>query len=274
MKKNSLLLLGAFALFACESDNNVPDLTAPVITLVEPHEGDLVEAGSHIHVIGTVTDDEDLGMLNITVHDNFNGHGHGRKLAAFSINQSLSMTGTLFDLDHEILVAEDATAGPYHVVLQATDAVGNGTSFEDGSSQEREIWITNTSMAITHFENELGEEVTHYEATAGAALSFYGLIEDQVGTIEHVTVYVEHLELADHDHSHARTLAETAVYEKDFELGGVESVRIEDLLANESIIVSQDYLDQLATDEHLSLIILSKDTDGNFSRFSIELHFD
>lgn len=273
--KNLMLWMAAPALFfACESEDNQPDITAPVITLEEPHMGDRFAAGVGMHVHGLATDNDELSMLNITVHDVLDGHSHGRRMDVFSYDQSFSMNGSQFEIDQHIDVPSEATAGPYHLILQATDVSGNVTSFADGSSIELEIWITNDGMAHVHFEDVNGAEVSEYEVEPGVALEFYGEVEDQ-GGIDHIEVIVGHLEGEDHvdEHDHGRILSEGSIYEGEFEVDGATLVSLNNLLADESIIVPQAEVDELAAGEYLHLIVQVLDMDGNMSRFSVPLHF-
>ncbi|PIB35513.1 hypothetical protein BFP72_08975 [Reichenbachiella sp. 5M10] len=275
MKKNFWIALFAVTMIsACESDDNTPDLTAPVIEMEEPFPGDSFAAGWTMHVLGEITDDEGLASYNITIHDDFDGHTHGRVLEAFSYDQSFVASGTMQEIDQEIEITETATAGPYHFVVQAIDEAGNTTSFADGSTIESEIWITNDEMALIHFEDANGTEVDEYEAELGVSLAFYGHIEDQEGALDHVDIQVGHVEESEeHDHSHERVL-EDAIYDEEFEVEGATSVTIESLLANANIVVTQSDLDALEEGEHLYLIITVKDEDGNYSKNQIAIHFD
>ncbi len=276
--KRSLLGLGIFAtLFfvACEDDEPI-DTTAPTITMEEPGAGEMFDAGSTIHFDALFQDDVALGTFSLVIHDNFDGHGHGRtEVSAFGFDESFELTGTSDDVHEDIDVTSDATAGPYHLIVEAIDAAGNSTTFADGSSVEMEIWITNEEMAHVHFEDANENEVDEYEGEVGVALSFYGEIEDEVGELDHVTIMVGHLEDAgEHDHEHGRLDSDDHIFEKEYEVEGETTVFIQDLLNGESIVVEQSELDELEEGEHLYLIVLAQDEDGNISRHAIEIHFD
>ncbi|MAX25339.1 MAG: hypothetical protein CMJ19_12635 [Phycisphaeraceae bacterium] len=262
---------------SCDKDDDPVDTTAPTITLEEPENGEVFKADETIHFDALFEDDIELATFNLTIHDNFDGHSHGRTMVApFTFDQSFPLTGKVDDIHEEIEIGAEATAGPYHFIVEAIDAAGNSTTFADNSSIELEIWVTNTGMAHVHFEDANGNEVAEYDGTVGEALKFYGEIEDEVGMLDHVEIKVGHLEeAAEHDHDHARTLEE-AIYEGDFEVEGETSVRIEDLLSQDqaNIIVTQEELDELEEEEHLYLIVIAEDEDGNISRHSIEIHFD
>lgn len=262
-------------LVGCE-DGETVDITAPMITIVEPGAGEAFAAGGEIHFDALFEDDEELATFNLTIHNNFDSHGHGRvSVTAFDFNHSFPLTGKMDDVHEDIEIPADATAGPYHFIVEAIDAAGNSTTFADGSSKELEIWITNEEMAHVHFEDANGTEVAEYEGVVGEELMFYGEIEDEVGTLDHVDIIVGHLEEAEaHNHDHGGRVLEENIFEKEVEVEGETSVLLQDLLAGERIVVSQSDLDDLEEGEHLYLIVKVKDEDGNISQHSIAIHFD
>lgn len=269
-------VLSCFFLVSCEDDT--VDVQAPTITMEEPASGEAIEAGGEIHFEALFEDDEELASYDLTIHNNFDEHAHGRvAVSPFSFNQSYDLSGASQEVHDEIAVDEEATAGPYHFIVEAIDAAGNATGFDDDSSVELEIWITNEEMAHVHFEDADGEEVDEFEGEVGVALQFYGEIEDEVGTLDHVEIMVGHLEEAEeHDHDHDGRVSEDDdhIYEEEFEVEGQTSVTIESLLEGESILVSQEDVDELEEGEHLYLIVKVQDEDGNISRNAIEIHFD
>lgn len=277
MKKTKIWMMAAVMvpfIFACDDDETV-DTTAPTIELEDPVYGEAIAAGSELHVHADLADDINLATYSITIHDNFDGHSHGRTLAKFDFDESFDVEGTTAHIEQEIDITAASTAGPYHFIMQAIDAAGNATSFEDDSSVEIEIWLTNEDMAHVHFHDASDNEIDEIEGTVGEALSIYGEVEDESGALDHVLIEVGHLEEGgDHDgHSHGRTL-EGAIYEKEFEVEGETSVTLQSLLANESIVVEQSDLSELEDGEHLYLIVRATDEQGNISRGVIELHFD
>ena len=274
--KNWLLaILIAPVLFSCDDDDTV-DTTAPTITLEDPVSGESVAAGSALAVHGDLEDDVDLATYSITIHDNFDGHAHGRTLNKFSFSQSYEVEGNDVHINPEIVIEANATAGPYHFIVEAIDAAGNSTSFDDDSSVEIEIWITNEEMGHVTFTDANDVEIDELEGVVGQALEIDGYVLDETGTLAHIDVSVGHLEEEDggHDgHDHGRVL-DDAIYDKEFDVEGEGMVQFRNLLANENIVVSQADLDELEEGEHLHLIVRVEDTDGNISRSTIEIHFD
>ena len=280
--KKSIYLLGLgsmFLLAGCgDADEEVSavDTAAPTIEVSEPVMGEAVAAGSDMHFEATFTDNEALATFKLDLHENFDGHSHGKvSVTPFDFEQTYTIQGKTAEPHEDVAIAADATAGPYHLTVVAIDASGNSTTFADGSSVELEVWITNAEMAIVHFHDETGAEVDEIDGVAGQAMSFYGEVEDQSGALDHVDVIVGHLEVGEgHDHDHGGKVSEDVIYEKEFEVEGQTKVMLQDLLAGESIIVPQAELDELEDGEHLHLIIKAKDEDGNISQHAIELHFD
>ncbi|MEP4534623.1 MAG: DUF4625 domain-containing protein [Cyclobacteriaceae bacterium] len=280
MKNSILSLIGLSIVFlnACDSDDEV-DVTAPTITMEEPGYGEAFAAGGTIHFDALFEDDFNLATYSINIHDNFDGHSHGRiALAPFSYNESFSISGKSVDEHMDIDVSADATAGPYDMIVQAIDAEGNATSFADGSAIDLSIWITNEEMAHVHFQDASGAEVEEYEGEVGQALTFYGEVEDEEGTLDHVAIMVGHMEESEgHDHDHddgGRIAEDDYIFEMEYEVEGETSVMIQDLLDGESITVAQSDLDELEEGEHLYLIVQAQDEAGNISQHAIEIHFD
>ncbi len=276
----SLLMFASLVMVSCgDDDDETVDVTPPTITMEEPHYGESFSAGGELHFEALFEDDVALATYNVTVHDNFDGHSHGRlAVTAFDFDQSFPLSGRADDVHEDFPIPGDATAGPYHFIVEAIDAAGNSTTFADGSSVELEIWITNEEMAHIHFHDSTGAEIAEVEGTIGEALRFYGEIEDEVGGLDHVEIKVGHMEEGgdhDHDHDHGgRFLAEDYVFEAEFEVEGATSVMIQDLLADANIVVSQAEVDQLEEGEHLYLIVKVEDEAGNIARSAIEIHFD
>lgn len=272
------LMIFLLALVACEGDE-VVDVEAPTITIYDPVNGEAFGAGGVIPFDALFEDNDGLATFKINIHS-AEGHTHGRMAVnPLQYERSFQLSGKYAEVQEDIPVSQDATAGPHHLTVEAIDAVGNGTSFADGSSKELEIWITNEEMAHVHFQDENGVEVDEYEGELGVPLQFYGEITDPSGMLDHVTLRVAHLEEAGlHDHDHAGggriDQEDVLVYEGKFEVAGETAVRIEDLLADDQIVVSQEHLDALEAGEHLYLVVTVKDIDGNLSRFTIALHFD
>jgi hypothetical protein len=118
------------ALVGCQEDG---DTTKPVITLIEPAEGDLLQVGgaSGVHFEAEFSDDEALASYKVNIHPNFDGHAHAHLLATsetvdFEYEKSWEISGRNADIHHhEIRIPETAKPGAYHLQVYCTDAAGN-----------------------------------------------------------------------------------------------------------------------------------------------------
>lgn len=269
-----LIVVGSF--MGCGKEES-EDLTAPTIAIEEPKSGASFKIGTEVHFEAEFKDNEALATYHLDIHDNFDGHSHGRILVEkFRYEKSFEVSGKSMKVEEHIGVPKNATAGPYDLIVHAVDADGNSTSFKDASSKLLKIWLTNDEMPHIHFKDANGGKVTEFEGEAGKPLSFYGEVEDGVGELQSVRVMVGHLEDASgegHDHS-ARALQEEHIYEEEFPVSGNSSVLIQDLLAGKNISISQAQIDKLEKGEHYHLIVRAEDGDENISQAHVEIHFD
>lgn len=110
---------------ACEDDES--DTEKPVISLLEPAEGDLLQVGKTIHFEMDLSDNEMLDSYKVDIHTNFDGHTHSRATEDFTFSQSWDVSGKRNTTihHHEIMIPADATPGKYHFMVYCTDASGN-----------------------------------------------------------------------------------------------------------------------------------------------------
>jgi uncharacterized membrane protein len=124
----ALVAVIAVCYTACEK---MSDTTKPVIQMVEPEEGDVLQIGSDVHFEMELSDNEMLGSYKVEIHSNFDGHTHGTKAdgetTAFFYEHSWDVSGkkNVSIHHHEIVIPENATPGDYHLVVYCTDAAGN-----------------------------------------------------------------------------------------------------------------------------------------------------
>ena len=128
---SSLCLLAAlsFGLASCDDDS---DNVKPVINLIEPEDDAVLQIGDDVHFEMELSDNEMLKSYKVDIHSNFDSHTHALSRAddaattPFSFNRSWEVTGKNAHIHHhDIVVPEDATPGPYHLVVYCTDAAGN-----------------------------------------------------------------------------------------------------------------------------------------------------
>jgi hypothetical protein len=131
-----IILLGLFALASCNKDEDAApqDTTRPVInssTHLHGVIGGKINAGNKLEIHYKVSDNVGLKELKIDVHNNFDGHSHGRLAGTpYEWDTIIRLSGTLREDEIETWIPSTALAGPYHVGLFVTDAAGNqGNSF-------------------------------------------------------------------------------------------------------------------------------------------------
>jgi hypothetical protein len=128
----SICLVAIFALLAaaCGDDS---DNTKPVIDLVEPADGDVLQIGDSVHFEMNLSDNEMLHSYKVDIHDNFDSHSHALSRAddgettPFSFNRTWDVSGkkNAHVHHHQIFIPENATPGAYHLVVYCTDEAGN-----------------------------------------------------------------------------------------------------------------------------------------------------
>jgi hypothetical protein len=138
MKSKILFFIGLTAIFSflsngCKEDS---DTTKPVIHLIEPAEGDVLQIGDEdgVHFEVEFSDNEMLASYKVNFHPNFDGHTHALLPRAgesvetvdFEFEKSWNISGKNAKIHHhEIKIPENATPGDYHLMVYCTDAAGN-----------------------------------------------------------------------------------------------------------------------------------------------------
>ncbi len=291
--KKKLLLFPVFLLLfgiACDDEEVAPDTEAPAIEVSDPVADETFPAGSNIPFNAVFTDDRALGTYSIDIHNNFDEHAHGRKmddpaLVRFTYKKNFSLPAEkvhVADLQSEILIPETAVAGPYHFIVQAIDAEGNATSYQDNSTVEIEILVTNTSMAVINITNLEGGEL---EIEAGQPFVVEGTITDPehptLSGFEEIMITLGESDEEHHDHDHGRKM-EGELFEIEIHHEDIGDYENPDGSLNISGMVNYA-LDQSAADEllseevdHLVLKVKVIDRQGNYSieKIPVHLHTD
>jgi uncharacterized protein YxeA len=130
------ILLALLLIIAAScSDNDEKDTIGPVITLIEPEEGEEYKAGDAegVHIEFDLADESGIGQYKIDIHDG-SGHSH---------NSTLKADGTTIPWNyqkvydnakglknhhvhiHSEAIPDNAKLGDYHLMIYATDALGN-----------------------------------------------------------------------------------------------------------------------------------------------------
>ncbi|MDR2383353.1 MAG: DUF4625 domain-containing protein [Prevotellaceae bacterium] len=127
-----LMAIFLFTFTACKEDS---DTTKPVINLIEPENGDILQIGDAegVHFDVEFSDNEMLASYKVDIHPNFDNHSHATtKSEDTTVDFRFEKTWTTISgkkndyvHHHEIKIPENATPGHYHLMLYCTDAAGN-----------------------------------------------------------------------------------------------------------------------------------------------------
>lgn len=288
----SCIIIGSISLLSCDSGNDIVDIVAPSIEVEEPvNYGNLI-AGENVFFDAKFTDDFELATYNIEIHDNFSGHSHGR-IAAISDDPSLSKWAfkesflipedlTLFQavLEDDIEVPSNALAGPYHFIVQAIDAAGNATSFQDASTAELEVYITNDSQPIINITNLEDNEL---EMEVDVLFMVEGDVTDptmgEYSGMHSMSVVLGEGNIA-HDHDHGGRVVDEDLIDAFFEEQELQQFMVGDAIFIDNVFeyinfsLSQTQLDELISEEldHLLLQIKVYDEQGNIAISNTDVH--
>ncbi len=196
-----MLFAGVLALASCKKDEK--DDEAPVIGVSEPVNNFSVNTGSEIHFEATFTDNEDLAQYKIDIHNDFDGHTHGKTSEADPWETVIiqNISGKTHNATEHIDVPTDAAAGDYHMIVSCVDASGNEADFT-----QLEFTIVNISDTEDPVLN-ITSPTDNQQFNVGDDLVITGTVTDNM-EVEEVEIVVEResdeTEVADEDiHVHA-----------------------------------------------------------------------
>ena len=211
MKPYLLFLSVTAVLTACsDNDTNDPsnDLEAPVFSAISrpSTQGDpnvvkirgeymevLPENTTELRIQGELSDNLALSEMRIDIHNSQDGHTHARtqRLPGFRVDEVIPLDGTRHTIDQRIRYDErDYLAGPYHVLLHAVDAAGNTTSFADGSSVVRSVYLKRPYMPLIALTDDPDETLQQLSGTAGSRLATEGYLEQRRGAQEYAITFI------------------------------------------------------------------------------------
>ncbi|MCC5944679.1 MAG: DUF4625 domain-containing protein [Bernardetiaceae bacterium] len=262
-KWNFLGLFALLALFAAcnnNDDENPVDNTPPTVsevTLNNLRQDIRIAQGERIDFRAKFEDNVELGQFKIDIHDNFDGHSHGRiEATPFEFVQVYNMSGRIYEAHEEIAVPADAATGMYHFIVQFFDAAGN-----EGEFYEIDFEITgdNQPQIALRFPNPNAET----DMAAGDMLVLQGMVTSEIGLAK---IAIKLFKEDDDDHDHEGGDHDHELYEKEYIAGGINAW---DLSNAEAIQIPAD-LDHA----HLELIITAFDTEGNTKTVKAKIHVD
>ena len=159
----TLIALVSLFFTSCSSDddNGGLDNQAPVITINEPTLEEVFNVGGEVHLDIDVEDDKELASYKIDIHNNFDGHDHGRSTSAanvepWSFSQSFDIEAglTSFNIHDHLEIPQNIAEGEYHLGIFVVDAAGNQSEAfveimvgEAHGDDDHEMSITNISVA-------------------------------------------------------------------------------------------------------------------------------
>lgn len=304
-----LFILNIFTGCIFSSDDLI-DITAPEIEVLEPHERDELAAGEFIAFDATFMDDLELGSYSIDVHDNLDGHGHGRiaqpkddpglERWIFKKNYTIPEGYIMYAAQHDddILIAENAVAGPYHLIVQAVDQAGNATNYQDGSTVEYEILITNDSQPVVTITNLVDGEL---EIESDVRFEVEGDVSDptvgEYSGMHSMEILLGEDHEEEHEHIHAGSGQDEpevylhgrigqdehgALIDADYEGSELELFMVDGVIQLDQVFesigftLSQKQFNELSSEgvDHLMLSIKVKDEQGNLtiSRTVVHIH--
>lgn len=299
MKRISLNLLALSLLFVlailagCDESSETIDTSAPTIELEDPVYGESFAAGGPVHFEASFTDDIELGVYKIDIHNNFDGHGHGRiakstedpGLLKWSFSQSFDFDPGLKNSDvhlhDELEIPLNTMAGPYHFIVSAVDASGNATSYQDNSTKEVEIYLTNASMPAVDITNLTNDEL---EIEVGETFMVTGSVTDptdgQYAGMHAIEIVLGESHEGEHDHNHGGRVAEDDLIDYDLDEEALDAFMVDDAIVLELIFqninfsLTQEQLNELIAEEvdHLQLMIKVYDEQGNIAVSVTEVH--
>ena len=126
-----LALLLLFTVTFLKAQTN--DTKKPVITLIAPAEGNMLQIGQAIHFDMDLDDDVMLKFYKVEIHENTDGHVHSanetkRYPAIFDQTWDISGHKHRQIHHHGIVIPANAKEGSYHFVVYCIDAAGNESS--------------------------------------------------------------------------------------------------------------------------------------------------
>ncbi|QNR25888.1 DUF4625 domain-containing protein [Croceimicrobium hydrocarbonivorans] len=253
MRKTALFLSVLALGSACSNDSDNQDLDAPVILSAtlngEDHDLEF-NAGEAINLAVEVSDNEALGQLKLDLHDQFDGHSHGKLSSTWTLSEVYNLSGSQTTFKESLQVPDPVTAGPHHLILRLLDAAGNESEFT-----ELDFVLRNGSepqISITDPDFSQG-----FQITKGQSFNLTGSVTDNIDLAEIVIQVREESE-----HSHKSYSSTIFSFDKDLDGGSDLSFDLGSLSIS---------IPSTAEIGHYELYISAKDSEGNYGIYTAEI---
>jgi hypothetical protein len=140
MKNLTLILPVLFFFYSCSNKDN----TSPESVVLTPENLSTYIGGEDLYFSAVFSDNEALSEYKIDIHDAFDGHTHGKLIAApWSLILINKLEGSRKEVELNISIPENVAAGPYHFMVYCVDMAGNQADFV-----ERTIYLKNPEDTI------------------------------------------------------------------------------------------------------------------------------
>lgn len=119
-----------FILGSCSSDDEVLDITKPVITLLSPKDHAHLHLGDTFTVEAILKDDIELGSGKIDIHYSGDGHQHRSINTEWKYSKEIQISSGKKEeiLSHQITIPKEGILdGSYHLGVFLIDKAGNQT---------------------------------------------------------------------------------------------------------------------------------------------------
>ncbi|MEX2567531.1 MAG: DUF4625 domain-containing protein [Cyclobacteriaceae bacterium] len=319
MKKLPLLGLVGLAVmaFSCDTgDDPLQDLEAPVIEhadghdAIRPENGEIIGASAdHMPLRFAVEDPSGIEQIRVNIHANFDGHSHARRLNDFQrldVNDIMSSESANPDLKfpegatrvnvdgpgtdiywdgNNSRVDGHVIAGPYDILIEATDVYGNQTDLADGGSYISTFQIRTPYAPLIEITNLHDDEL---EGEAGEPL----MVEGMVAKGDHelssdlaflwVRLTEEHEEEHDDEDGHNHRVLDEGDDFFDMMWGNsawmdegngpalpdASSLNLAEIFTGDNAIILP------SGEDHLELIIRAEDINGNITEMHFVVHLE
>lgn len=258
---------------SCKKDDDKPkpvvDNTRPLISNVSTGRADnTFGVGQTIQLRARLSDETELGQYKVEIHDNFDGHTHGKTSSTvpFEFKKIVSISGKVHELVEDIKIPENSASGPYHLIIFCIDKQGNEAEFV-----LIELNITNNSQPIITITRVNGKDANkevhlHEIGSDTVTLQPEGEIVDNDG-LEEVKIKVMEAK-----HSHGKNSVGHYVWEWEQKTGIGSRLDITALFRQTPIRFRLTKDGKPTTENHYDLIFIAKDKLNNHGMRVVEIH--